>query len=240
MEEHRLRSLVSSLPVSLLSCALRSYVNSAVLASEAGFKVIQIHAAHGYLLSLMLNPLTNCRSDEFRLDGPWLTTFFENLLNAAKHRIISVRLSIFSGLRDESGAERECTLQISKHLASLGVQILDYSVGFYTVNKRLIYPSAEEGALPSYSFVRALANEVKAVLSCVGNVHDLRELPPLGENMAVSVGRALIADPQFASKSRAGLFTEITRCQFIGHCHYFSRGRRTIECGVNPHIARKP
>ena len=237
-ERDRLRRLVASLPKETLNAALRSFVTATGLAHSAGFRVVQIHAAHGYLLSLLLSPVTNKRSDEFRIVGPWLSAFLERLHAVGGGNALSLRLSLFSGLATDISEETSYMLDLARQLTDGGVHLLDYSAGFYTVNKWLIYPREDTGQLPYLGFAARIAREVKAVVGCAGNVTDLRTVPALLPNMVLSAGRALIADPGFVEKSRIGAFDDILRCQRVGHCHYFSRGRVKLECGVNPQLAR--
>jgi NADPH2 dehydrogenase len=127
---------------------------------------------------------------------------------------------------------------VSKQLARAGTHILDFSNGFYTVDRRLIYPGIEKGVLPNLRAVRDLAADLDCIVSLAGNVTDLRDVPELSDRMIISVGRALIADPHFARKARLGQFAAIVQCERTGHCHYFSRGKDHIECGVNQEFVR--
>lgn len=149
-----------------------------------------------------------------------------------------MRFSLFSGLAADPSAEIAFTTTLSKQAAALGVRLLDYSAGFYTVDKRLIYPGSERGVLPYLPIVCTVTEGLDVVASVAGNVLDLRHLPELPNTMAVSVGRALIADPDFATKARKGQYQEIRPCSRKGRCHYFSRGVEGLRCGANPHLGQ--
>jgi 2,4-dienoyl-CoA reductase-like NADH-dependent reductase (Old Yellow Enzyme family) len=237
-EQNRLAELVSSITLQALSQALLQYVLSVRLAWRAGFQVIQIHAAHGYLLSLLLHPLVNKRTDRFQFGGAWLPEFASQVREASYGRILSFRLSLYSGLLDSVGGEVQNSASLTADLSALGVDLVDYSTGFYTVNRKMIYPGAEDGPLPYLELLRGIARSTRCVIGCAGNVSDLRELPPIESNMVVSVGRALIADSAFVAKSKALEFDRIVHCTRAGRCHYYSRGRSSIECGVNRDLAR--
>ena len=237
-ELERLRALILAFSDAYLTKVLESFAVSAALAAKAGFDVIQVNAAHGYLLALLLNPLTNRRIGELRPEGPWLSRLIEGVQAAAAPRLVSVRLSLFSGLRDDNSEEIAFVAEISRGLARAGVHILDFSSGFYTVNKRLIYPGIEKGVIPFYEVVRTIAASLNCIVCLSGNITDFRNLPTIGDKMIVSVGRALIADPNFLRKTRLGHFDAIVRCKRTGRCHYFSRGKCEIECGVNSEFVR--
>jgi 2,4-dienoyl-CoA reductase-like NADH-dependent reductase (Old Yellow Enzyme family) len=237
-EAARLANIACSPSDAELSSVLSAFVNSTRLSVQAGFRVIQINAAHGYLLSLLLNPLTNQRRGRFCLDGSWQSQFAEAVLEAAKGAVVSIRLSVRSGLPDTNHQELPCLIEASKTLSRSGVHILDYSNGFYTVDRRMIYPGIEKGILPNYITVQDLAREVDCFVAVSGNIDDCRKVPKPNERVLFSVGRALIADPEFAIKSKLGQHDSIIRCRRTGRCHYFSRGARALECGANPEVAR--
>ena len=186
----------------------------------------------------MTNPLVNGRAGEYGCDGPWFVRFIEAALNRARGRVLSLRLSLFSGISPEPGPEISFTSHLSRQAAALGVGLLDYSAGFYTVDKRLIYPGSEKGVLPYLSLVRAVVEGLNSAVSVAGNVLDIRQLPELPENMAISIGRAMIADPSFAAKSSSGRHADIQLCTRRGRCHYFSRGVAGLQCGMNPSLGR--
>jgi 2,4-dienoyl-CoA reductase-like NADH-dependent reductase (Old Yellow Enzyme family) len=234
----RLTAFVLAFSDEYLSKIIDAFASTATLAAKADFRVIQIHAAHGYLLSLLLNPLTNRRTGDFRLRGPWLSRLIESVQTAIHSRLLSVRLSLSSGLLDDNSEEIASISELSRGLAHAGVHILDFSNGFYTVDKRLIYPGIEKGVLPSYEIVRTLSAGLNCMISVVGNVSDLHDVPITGDKMLISVGRALIADSDFVKKSRIGNVAAVVRCKRTGKCHYFSRGKSSIECGVNPELVR--
>lgn len=235
-EASRLSSLVTRYTDSDLDHILRQFIASSRLATHIGFDVIQIHGAHGYLVSLLLNPLVNSRSGHFSLTGPWLRAFAQALLDATRGALLSVRLSLHSGLTIDSDEELDCTRAATATLAAVGVQMIDYSAGFYTVDRRLIYPGVEKGALPYLESCIRSSQELQCLFCVSGNVQHLRDLPSLPDNFVVSVGRALVADPDLLVKIRSGRHDAIRPCVRTGRCHYFSRGNSHIECGVNSQL----
>jgi len=90
-EERRLRHLVMGLSEGSIAESLEQFVNSTRLAATSGFDVIQIHAAHGYLLSLLLSSVVNMRYDRFSFDGRWLDDFVAQLQVA--DALLSFRIS---------------------------------------------------------------------------------------------------------------------------------------------------
>jgi 2,4-dienoyl-CoA reductase-like NADH-dependent reductase (Old Yellow Enzyme family) len=237
-ERKRLTSIVDSYSDDAIQRTLGSYARSAILAAKARFDVVQIHAAHGYLLSLLLSPLVNRRTGYFSFNGPWLPGFALSILEVTRDCLTSFRLSLFSGLVETPFEELAAVREISRTLANAGIHILDYSAGFYTVDKRLIYPGIERGVAPLYNYVQTLSADVKAPLSFAGNITDLRMISGIPTQFLISVGRSFIADAEFAKKSLSNRFDTISRCDRTGHCHYFSRRKGMIECPVNEGLSR--
>jgi 2,4-dienoyl-CoA reductase-like NADH-dependent reductase (Old Yellow Enzyme family) len=195
---------------------------------------VQVHAAHGYLLSLLLHPSTNTRHGRFALHGHWFEEFLAQMRDMLGENLLSIRLSTLTSLAPED-EEIEWTRHIADRAAESSVDIVDFSAGFYTVDRRQIYP-AQQWTGPVYSrWLKSLTINLSCLVAIAGRLTDLRTVTtPLPANVLVGVGRALIADPNFAAKARAGQFDQINYCRLKNHCHYFSRGRETLECGVNP------
>lgn len=232
-ERSRLSKMVVSFSEEHLDACLAQFLEATALARSVGFNFIQIHAAHGYLLSLLLNPLTNTRRGRFSLLGPWLNSFVSDLSGAASGCALGFRLSLYSGLAKELIEEIDVTTLISEHLAASGVHLIDYSAGFYTVDRRIIYPGIDKGSLPYLMSAIKAARNCAVTYGVAGNVQDVRTVTDLPKNFVVSIGRALIADPDLLKKTRLGAYETVKECKRTSKCHYFSRGKNRIECGVN-------
>jgi 2,4-dienoyl-CoA reductase-like NADH-dependent reductase (Old Yellow Enzyme family) len=216
---------------------LEGFLVSADLASRAGFDVVQLNAAHGYSLSLLLSPFTNARNDYFGPSLEWFSAFLRRLRGLVDNGLLGVRISMFAGAGDRN-RELEEGRSLVQLLVSADIDIVDLSAGFYTVDRHMIYPDQNGGRPQLLPVAVELARACDSVLmSFAGSITDLRRLPPdLPNNLLVSVGRALVADPSFARKSREGRFDEITVCCGAGHCHYFTKGRPNLSCKVNPKL----
>jgi len=235
-EVRRLQTLVSGLPAGEIETILDAFSRSADLAQTAGFRVIQVHAAHGYLLSLLTEEAVNKRVDRFAHDSDWLEEFIARLRHRVGDSILSVRISLFSGIRSQA-EEEHSHIGLARRLVQAGIDLLDCSAGLYTLDRFLIYPPRSAGIAPNLTHALRLCTEVDAAIACAGNIHDLRLLPSnLPDNLLISVGRPFIADPEFGLKSFSGDFESIRWCVRSGHCHYFSRQQLGLACGVNPNL----
>jgi 2,4-dienoyl-CoA reductase-like NADH-dependent reductase (Old Yellow Enzyme family) len=231
---NQLRTTLLSFPARSLDEHLSGFVVAAALAVRSGFEVIQIHGAHGYLLSLLLSRELNRRTDRFRALGPATTDLFRRLRDVVSTRLLSVRINVRNGpvaLPEEA----QYVADLAAFLDLSGVDILEVSAGLYSVDRRLIYPTSRSKDMPYLAEAIRLSSRFSSLVSVAGNLRDLRDIPTSAPSrMLFAVGRAFIADADFATKARAGHHEAIVRCQRSSQCHYFSRGRAHIACGVNP------
>lgn len=238
-ELHRLQEIVRRFTAPQIGEFLDSFAEAAERATNCGFRAVQVHAAHGYLLALLLDEACNVRSDEYRFGSDWVERFVEAMRRrVSRGTLLSFRLSIYTTLRDKH-EEFEATLLLARRLARAGIDYLDVSAGFYTVDRTLIYPVASKSSTDIPYFERASIIAANAEIPTVfaGNLRDVRALPSLPENVMVSAARAFMADAKVAEKWAAGDYEQVTKCDRQNDCHYFSRGGRHISCGVNPQLA---
>lgn len=232
----RLRDLVVSISAVDIATALTRFQTSVRLASVAGFQVIQLHAAHGYLLSLLLSPRVNVRVDSFRFDAQWLEDLIQNAIAAAGPALLSVRISALLGLASAQEEADDAAVLVDR-LTAAGVDIIDLSAGLYTLDRRLIYPNHRWNAPVYLDVLPRIVSQTGALVIIGGRLTDIPAAARLlSDNVLLAFGRAFIADHGFAVKSMEGRDSEITRCALTNRCHYFSRGRQHLECGVNTHL----
>ncbi len=215
-EISRRRYMVRSIAVADIERLFLAFRAGSDLAMKAGFGHIQLHAAHGYLLSLLIDCRIYPQADTVlaAIEG-WAAR------SAACGVETSVRVSLRTGdpVFDANG--REAFLD---QIASLPVDYVDLSSGFYEIDKRLIYPSLA-------SIVRQRREESAAV----ANRHADREFifsgksspaveADLPTNLHIGVCRDLIANPDYLRDRDNG-------CISTMKCHYYSRGEAHLTCG---------
>lgn len=210
---------------------LSNFITSARLASEAGFDLIEIHAAHGYFLSLLLHPRTNPRTDRFAYDAAWVNDWTAELRSTCPNSAIVFRLSLHTRIQSEPEDKNAC-IRISKLLSKSGIDAIDLSCGMYTISRELIYPRVKNAAA-NYIFASELSRIASAAVICAGGIssEDIRTCDV--DNILFGLGRPLLADPTFAQKCKDGNDTDVRRCNRTGRCHFFTRGKPHIECGTN-------
>jgi anthraniloyl-CoA monooxygenase len=173
------------------------FVRAARLGAAAGFDMLELHMAHGYLLASFLSPLTNVRKDEYGGSVENRLRFPLQVLRAVRsawpaERPMSVRLSACDWA--EGGLSESDVIVIATALAAEGADILDISSGQTVPTQRPVYGRMWQ--TPLADMVRNLAG-VPTI--AVGNIYEADHV-----NSIIAAGRAdlcAIARPHLANPS---------------------------------------
>jgi 2,4-dienoyl-CoA reductase-like NADH-dependent reductase (Old Yellow Enzyme family) len=219
---------------------IAEYANSCRLAVVAGFDGIEIHAPHGYLEHQFLSPLSNKRTDEYGGSLENRMRFVLECYGAARAAIgnaipIGIRLS-----GDEhvpGGITHDEMKVVVKTLGERGIDYVNLSNGSYEAIKHVM--PEEDGTMiePAMGFKSVLPDHVPVI--CV-SIHDPAASAKAiheGQIDMVSLGRQMLADPDYANRVRAGeKFNKCTRC-----CECIMRSARglTVRCSTNPNLGRE-
>ena len=165
-------------------------------AAQAGFDMLEIHAAHGYLLSSFISPLTNQRSDEYggslgnRLRFP-LEVFREVRLAWPKARPMSVRISATDWHND--GLTPEESVEVARAFIAEGVDLLDVSTGQTSEAADPVY-----GRMYQTPFADRIRNETGVATMAVGNIFETDHANSIlvaGRADLVALARPHLAEP---------------------------------------------
>jgi 2,4-dienoyl-CoA reductase-like NADH-dependent reductase (Old Yellow Enzyme family) len=180
------------------------FVAAVVRAERCGFDMIEMHAAHGYLLASFLSPLTNHRRDEYggslenRLRFP--VEVFEAMREAwPAHKPMSVRLSATDWA--EGGITPDDSVEMARAFAQAGVDLVDVSTGQTVHGARPIY-----GRMFQTPFSDQIRNEASVRTMCVGNIttgDQINTILAAGRADLVALGRPHLVDPGFTMKAAA-------------------------------------
>ena len=175
---------------------IRDFATSASLAVKAGFDAIQLHGAHGYLISQFLDPLSNQRTDKYggRLENR--QRFLVELVDAVRAAIpdtmpLIVRISATDWA--ENGWDLEQTVDTARVLKTHGVDLMDVSTGG-------IVSGVTIPVKPGYqvSFAAAVREQAGIPTTAVGLILDAQQAETIldnGEADAIEVGRLSLRDP---------------------------------------------
>lgn len=189
---------------------VEQFVRAARLSLRAGFKVIEIHAAHGYLLHEFLSPLTNRRDDAY---GGTLENRMRFTLDVTR-RVREVwpdELPLFVRISAtdwaDGGWDLEQSVELSKRLRALGVDLVDCSSGGAV-------PFAKVEVGPGYQvpFARAVRERAQIKTGAVGLIttaHQAEEIVSTGAADAVLLARQLLRDPYFPLRAAQELGVDV-------------------------------
>lgn len=140
------------------------YAESAELSKRAGFTGIQIHAAHGYLISQFLSPITNRRSDEWGGSLENRTRFLFEIVKATRDRVgpnypIGVKLN--SSDFQKGGFSEEDSLWVIQKLEQLGVDLLEISGGTYENAEFLLADNVRQSTKKREAYFLDFAEKVR-------------------------------------------------------------------------------
>ena len=179
-----------------------AFRKAAERAFVAGFEVLEIHAAHGYLLHEFLSPLSNFRRDEFGGN-------FENririvlLVAEAARQMWPARLPLFVRVSatdwKEGGWDLEQTIELSRQLKALGVDLIDVSSGG-------VVPGVQIPVGPGYQvkFAEEIRNKAGIATGAVGMITDPGQADAIlkaGQADLVIMARELLRDPYWPRRA---------------------------------------
>jgi len=176
------------------------------MGEEAGFDMIELHCAHGYLLSSFLTPVSNRRTDDYggslenRLRFP-LGVFVAMRGVWPKHRPMSVRISATDWTDD--GLTDDDALGIARAFVGAGADIIHVSTGQTTTNAKPVY-----GRLWQTPYSDRIRNEARVPTIAVGNVTDADQVSSIiaaGRADLVAIGRPHLSDPHWTLHAAAEL-----------------------------------
>jgi 2,4-dienoyl-CoA reductase-like NADH-dependent reductase (Old Yellow Enzyme family)/thioredoxin reductase len=226
-----------------ISALIRAYADAAGRAKEAGADGVEIHMAHGYLLNQFLSPFSNRREDEYGGSPERRLRMPLEVLAAVRKKVgegFTVTCRFSADEYVEGGLRVEDAKRIASALEEHGADALHVSACI-GASWYLIHPPyyAPEGIF--VPLAAAVKSAVGIPVITVGRIRtpDLADRI-LEENKAdfVSLGRALIADPDLPVKAGAGRAEEIIPCISCNRCALSIR-KGALQCAVNPEAGRE-
>jgi 2,4-dienoyl-CoA reductase-like NADH-dependent reductase (Old Yellow Enzyme family) len=172
-------------------------------ALAAGFRVLEIHAAHGYLLHQFLSPHSNQRNDAYggSLDNRmrFVLRVTERLRAAMPDELpLFVRISATDWAA--GGWDIEQSVELSRRLKGLGVDLIDVSTGGNLPTARI--PVAKRYQIPCSRRIRDDADIRTAAVGLITDAKDADEIVTGGDADLVLVGRELLREPYWALKAQ--------------------------------------
>ncbi len=218
---------------------IADYARSARLAREAGYDGVEVMGSEGYLINEFIAPRTNQRGDHWGGDAASRMRFAVEIVRRIREAcgpdfIIIYRLSLVDLVEDGSNWE-EIVLQ-AKAIEAAGATLINSGIGWHEARIPTIATSVPRAAFAGVT--AKLKAHVRLPLIATNRIN----MPEVAERILagggadmVSLARPLLADPEWANKSRAGRAQAINTCIACNQAcldHVFEN--KTASCLVNP------
>jgi len=196
-----------------MDATIADFVQAAERADRAGFDMIELHAAHGYLLASFISPLTNKRTDEYggslenRLRFP-LEVFRALRVTWPSEKPMSVRISATDWV--DGGLTGDDAVQVARAFAEAGCDLIDVSTGQTTPDAQPIY-----GRMYQTPFSDQIRNDAGLATMCVGAITSADQVNTIvaaGRADLVALARPHLVDPSFTMKAAAWYGAEGITC----------------------------
>ncbi len=200
-----------ALTVDGIQQVVRAFAHAARRACDAGFRVIEIHAAHGYLIHEFLSPLSNHRDDAYGGSFENRTRLIREIVTAVhsswpKGAPLFVRISASDWV--EGGWDLEQSIELARSLKQIGVDLIDCSSGG-TV------PHAKIPAGPGYQipFAHRIRHEAEILTGAVGMITSpvqAEQIIGTGQADAILIAREFLRDPYWPLRAAKELGQSIS------------------------------
>jgi len=189
------------------------FVSAAQRAERAGFDMLELHCAHGYLLATFISPLTNHRHDEYggslevRLRFP-LEVFRAIREVWPSHKPMSVRISATDW--KDGGITSDDSVEISRAFAQEGCDLIDVSTGQTVHDAEPVF-----GRMFQTPYSDQIRNEAKIATMCVGNITTADQVNTIlaaGRADLVALARPHLVDPYFTMHAAAWYGVDTIAC----------------------------
>jgi NADPH2 dehydrogenase len=198
-----------ALSVEELAALKAKYVESVQRSERIGFDLLELHAAHGYLLHQFLSPLTNRRSDQYggslenRMRYP-LEVFAAMRAAWPRHKPLGVRVSATDWAPD--GWDLDQTVKFSQRLKELGCDFMDVTSGG-------LVPHQDMKTGPGYNVGFAQSVKVAAQIPAIAvgmitEPQQAEKIIELGQADLVALARGMLYDPRWAWHAAMALGAE--------------------------------
>ena len=188
---------------------IQAFEAGARRALAAGFRVIEIHAAHGYLLHEFLSPISNRRDDQY---GGSLENRMRLLLRIAERLrgLIPDEMPLFVRISAtdwvEGGWDVEQSVELARQLKNAGVDLIDVSSAGTVPYARI--PVAKGYQVPFARRIREGANIRTGAVGLITDAHDADEIVTGGNANLVFIAREMLREPYWALKAQQALGKE--------------------------------
>ncbi len=225
---------------------VESYAAGAVKLQRAGFSGVELHGAHGYLITQFLSPWSNTRQDEYGGDLEGRTRFVREIMDAVRSAcgsdfILGLKMPGDEGVK--GGIDPDEAERILRRLRPVGqLDYIAFSQGNFGLSLEDHVPDMHYSAGPFLEIHKRLRASADGLpVMAVGRVVSAEHADAVvasGTADLIAMSRALVSDAALPAKARAGRVSEIRPCIFCNVCWGEIHAGKPMACIHNPQLAR--
>ena len=243
-EGHTETIVPEEMSIERIAQTVRAFADSAVRAQAAGFDLVEIHAAHGYLISQFLAPRENQRTDRYGGSLENRARFgleiLKAVLEAAPELAVTFRLNGFDYF--DGGLDADEAVQVAVWAAEAGAHAIHVSGGHYRSqpSAAIMIPPMATPETPFLQYAARVRRSVNVPVIAVGRMGRPDQAIAAIENGDadfIALGRPLLADAHWVRKAREG--KPVRLCLACNTCVDGMREGERLHCLVNPVAGRE-
>jgi 2,4-dienoyl-CoA reductase-like NADH-dependent reductase (Old Yellow Enzyme family) len=204
-------SMPTAVTVERIATIVDAFGKAAARALDAGFRLLEIHAAHGYFLHEFLSPLSNHRSDQYGGSFENRTRIVRQVV-AEVRRVWPERLPLFIRISStdwvEGGWDIEQAVELARILRALGVDLVDCSSGGNVADAKI--PMAPGYQVPFAERIRREAGILTGAVGMITEAQQADEIIRTGQADIVLLAREMLRDPYWPLHAAAQLGKSIS------------------------------
>lgn len=244
--QHGMEAIPQELTIEEIHEIVKCFGDAALRAKKAGFKVVEIHGAHGYLLTNFFSPTTNHRTDMYGGSLENRARIYFEILEDVRKKVgpdfcVTIRLSGTD--YEPDGFPIEETVWLAKELEKRGIDGFNISGGDHHTMIHQVSPMAIEVCHNVWA-AKAVKAAVDVPVIASGSItlpEYAEDIIARGDGDFVALGRPLWADPEWPKKAEEGRPQDIRPCI---RCNEGCLQRtffnyKAVTCAVNPLISRE-
>lgn len=224
---------------------INDFILAAERAQKAGFDLVEVHCAHGYLLNDFVSPRANRRTDEFGGNVAGRARVATEIIKGIKKALgneypVSVRMSAEEMVAD--GHRKRDSAAMAQLFEEAGADLVNVSCGVSGVGRGIAPAARETGH--NVEAAEEMSRVVGIPVAVAGRINEPEYAEAIlrsGKVSFVAIGRALFADPNFMKKAAEGREDEIAPCvACLQRCYgNYNHGGVFRSCMINPFAMRE-
>ena len=238
--------IVHEMPKDMILEIIESYKTAAKLCKDCGFDMVQVHAAHGWLVSQFLSPTLNKRQDEFGGSLENRARLLLMILDAVREGVgrgFPIEIRISGDDMSDAGLNMDECVEVAKMVEDK-VDLFHVSCGNHEDPEMFCrtHPSSFHPRGVNVYLAHNIKKNVSKPVVCVGALIDpaqMEEIIAQGQADIIAIGRGMLADPYIPYKALFDRADDITPCLRCYECFGEIVKNENLKCTVNPLIGQE-